>query len=171
MDELEDEERGKLEAKIRGLEAEVFDLRRGVWREKRRAMSTSHPDGEEAVGPTSPGSRFDEVDLSGPPSYFTSGNRRQSTTTKSSGFTNVFNAFTGGGGARDRKDSIGLLSDDGTEGGFDEEAFRQAQQEEERKRIERVREVKRGLREWEGWRMDVVDMRMGAGGAGEIFDV
>ncbi|KAL8714483.1 MAG: hypothetical protein Q9225_006569 [Loekoesia sp. 1 TL-2023] len=171
LDDLEDEERGRLEAKIRSLEAEVFDLKRGVWREKRRAMSVSMEGSE--TGPTSPGSKFDEVDLSGP-SYFNSNSARRQSKSQGGGFTNVlssgFNAFTGGGG-RDRSGSLGLLSDDGDEG-FDEDAFRQAQEEESRKRIERVKEVKRGLKEWEGWRMDVVDVRMGGGGGvGEIFDI
>lgn len=169
LDDLEDEERRGLEAKIRALESEVFDLRRGVWREKRKAMSGDAEESE--AGPMSPGSKFDDVDLSGP-SYFNSNStRRQS---RSGGFTNVlssgFNAFTGGGGGGGRNRSGSLLSDDGDEG-FDEEAFRQAQEEESRKRIERVKEVKRGLKEWEGWRMDVVDVRTGGGGAGEIFDV
>lgn len=174
LDDLEDEERGRLEAKIRALENEIFDLKRGVWREKRRAMSAS-VEGSE-VGPTSPGSRFDEVDLSGP-SYFNSNSARRQSRSQGvgSGFADVlssgFNAFTGGGGGRDRTGSLGLLSDDGDED-FDEEAFRRAQEEESRKRIERVREVKRGLKEWEGWRMDLVDVRSGGGpGAGEIFDV
>ncbi|KAL9002626.1 MAG: hypothetical protein Q9188_004461 [Gyalolechia gomerana] len=169
LDDLEDEERGRLEAKIRALESEIFDLRSGIWREKKRAMSTG-VEGSE-TGLTSPGSKFDDVDLSGP-SYFNSNStRRQS---RSGGFTNVlssgFNAFTGGGGGGGRDRSGSLLSDEGDEG-FDEDAFRQAQEEESRKRIERVKEVKRGLKEWERWRMDVVDVRMGGGGAGEIFDV
>lgn len=179
LDELEDEERGRLEAKIRALENEVFDLKRGVWREKRRAMSASVEGSEAATGPASPGSKFDEVDLSGP-SYFNSNSARRQSRSQGggSGFANVlssgFNAFTGGGGGgggRDRSGSLGLLSDDGDDD-FDEEAFRKAQEAESRKRIERVREVKRGLKEWEGWRMDVVDVRSGGGpGAGEIFDV
>ncbi len=176
LDDLEDEERGRLEAKIRALEDEIFDLKRGVWREKRRAMSTS-VEGSEA-GPTSPGSRFDEVDLSGP-SYFNSNSARRHSRSQGvgSGFADVlssgFNAITGGGGGggRDRTGSLGLLSDEGDDD-FDEEAFKRAHEEESRKRIERVREVKRGLKEWEGWRMDVVDVRSGGGpGAGEIFDV
>jgi len=157
MDELEDEERQRLEQKVRSLEAEVSELRRGVWRDKRREMSDS--------GPASPGSKFDDIDLTGPVnSPF--GARRQS---MASGFTNAlsngFSAFTGGG----RRGSDALLSDDGAE--FDEEAFRRAQEEEGRKRVERVREVKRGLKAWEGWRMDLVDVRVGVGGLGEVFDV
>lgn len=176
LDELEDEERGRLEAKIRALESEVFDLRRGVWREKRRAMSASVGDGSEAAtgGPGSPGSKFDEVDLSGP-SYFNSNSARRQSRSQGGGFAEVlssgFNAFTGGGGgSRDRSGSVGLMSDD-DDMAFDEEAYRRAQEEESRKRVERVREVKRGLKEWEGWRMDIVDVRAGGGGAGEIFDV
>ncbi len=132
-------------------------------------MSASIDGGDEPLGPISPGSKFDDVDLSGGPSYFGDPKRRQSRS-GGGGFTNVlssgFNAFTGGG---QRERSGSLLSDD--EDGFDEEAFRQAQEEEGRKRLERVREVKRGLKEWEGWRMDIVDVRVGGGGAGEIFDV
>lgn len=161
VDELEDEERRRLESKIRGLEGEVYELRRGVWRDRRNEMGTS---GEDA--PMSPGSKFDEIDLSGgSPSY-----RRQSMAgARGSSFSNVlssgFNAFTGGGG-REGQDSF-----DGADDEFDEDAFRLAQEEEARKRVERVKEVKRGLKDWEGWRIDIVDVRVGGGGAGEIFDV
>ena len=161
IDELEDDERRRLESKVRSLEGEVYELRRGVWREKRREIGSV--DGDD--GPASPGSKFDDVDLSGgTPSY-----RRQSTTgPRGSSFQNVissgFNALTGGGG----RDSLETFDADDD---FDEDAFRLAQEEEARKRVERVREVKRGLKEWEGWRMDIVDVRAGGGGAGEIFDI
>ena len=165
LDELEDEERMRLETKIRHLEGEIFDLKRGVWRERRRTLGSA--DGSTDGGPASPGSKFDEIDLSGPSPFAA---RRQSNAARGQGgFTNVlssgFSAFTGG-----RRESLGLLDDDG-EDAFDEDAFRVAQEEESRKRVERVREVKRGLKEWEGWRMDVVDVRVGVGGAEEIFDV
>ena len=158
VDELEDEERRKLEDKIRGLEGEVYDLRRGVWKEKRRELAVEGDD-----GPTSPNSQFDDVDLTGGP-YF---NRRQSLARGTSSFSNVLtsgiNAFTGGG----TKENEDPFNDDD----FDEDAFRQAQEDEARKRLERVKEIKRGLTEWQGWRMDVVDVRIGGGGAGEIFDI
>ena len=158
VDELEDEERRKLENKIRSLEGEVYDLRRGIWREKRKELGV---DGED--GPTSPGSKFDEVDLTGGP-YF---NRRQSLAKGGSSFSNVLtsgiNAFTGGG----MKESEDPFDDDD----FNEDAFKQAQEEEAKKRLERVKEIKRSLKEWEGWKMDIVDVRVGGGGAGEIFDV
>lgn len=161
VDELEDEERHRLETKVRHLEGEVFELRRGVWKDKRREMSDS--------GPNSPGSKFDDIDLGGGPSPW--GARRQSQAAGiTSGFTNAlssgFSVFTGAG----RRES-GSLLDDELDDDFDEEAFRKAQEEEARKRIERVKEVKRGLKEWEGWRMDLVDCRVGAGIGGEIFDV
>ena len=55
---------------------------------------------------------------------------------------------------------------------FDEDAFRKAQEEESQKRIERIKEIKRSLKHWEGWRLDMVDMRRGGGeGIGDIFDV
>ena len=163
VDELEDEERRRLESKVRGLEGEIYELRRGVWKEKRREIGS--PNYED--GPTSPGSKFDDIDLSGgSPGY-----RRQSMAGgRGSSFSNVlssgFSAFTGGAGAKDEVF-------DGGDDDFDEDAFRAAQEEEARKRVERVREVKRGLKDWEGWRMDVVDVKVGGGGggAGEIFDV
>ncbi|KAL8747567.1 MAG: hypothetical protein Q9190_000551 [Brigantiaea leucoxantha] len=169
IDELEDEERRRLETKIRTLEGEVFELRRGVWRDRRRELG-SNDGGSE--GPTSPGSKFDDIDLSGPSPF----NRRQSNAAAASrgqAFTNVlssgFNAFTGGGGGGGgRRDSQELLLDDDD---FDDDAYRQAQESESRKRIERVRELKRGLKEWEGWRMDIKDSRAGAGALAEIFDV
>lgn len=83
--------------------------------------------------------------------------------------------------ARPRNDS--LLQDFNDEEEFDEAAFAQAQQEEEaRKMVEHVREVKKKLREWKGYRLDLVEARrmMGAGVGwptdgnewyGEIFDV
>lgn len=162
VDELEDEERRRLEDKVRGLESEVFDLRRGAWRDKRRDLIGT--EGYDA--PTSPGSKFDDVDLTGGSPLF----RRTSLVgSRGQGFTNAlsngFNAITGGG----RHDSHDLL--EGMDEGFDEDAFRLAQEEESRKRIERVREVKRGLKDWEGWRMDIVDCRVAGGSAGEIFDV
>lgn len=52
---------------------------------------------------------------------------------------------------------------------FDEDAFRKAREEEGMKRLERVREIKRGLKEWEGWRVDLVDLRGGAGAG--VFEV
>jgi hypothetical protein len=64
-----------------------------------------------------------------------------------------------------RQQSLGSLDDDFE---FDEDAFRAAQEEEQRKRIERVREVKRGLKNWEGWRADLVDVRAGYGGVFEV---
>jgi len=55
---------------------------------------------------------------------------------------------------------------------FDEDAFRKAQEEDARKRIERIKEVKRALKNWEGWRLDLVESRRGGGeGVGEIFEI
>ena len=159
LDELEDEERKRLEGKIRDLEGEVFELKKGVWREKRKELQKRE---EDRVG--SPGG-FDEVDLSGP----TGPIRRQSLKMgRGQGFANVlssgFNAITGVG----ERGSLDLVDD---EDAFDEDAFRRAQEDEAKMRLERVKEVKRRLKDWEGWRMDIVDSRIGGGGAGGIFDV
>ena len=165
LDELEDDERRRLEKKVRELEGEVHELRRGVWREKRMELQGSM-DGEE--GPASPSSKFDEIDLSGPSPY-----RKQSRAGRQgSSFSNVLSsgisAFTGSSGHKGSEDVLQEFDDDG----FDEDAFRVAQEEEARKRIERVKEIKRGLKQWEGWRMDIIDLRSaGGGGVGEIFDV
>ncbi|MCJ1398552.1 hypothetical protein MMC11_001752 [Xylographa trunciseda] len=160
LDELEDEERTRLESRVRELEGEVFDLRSGEWKEKKRELQG----GNEGV-PRSPGGGFDEVDLSGPSGPI----RRQSLRPGvGQGFANVlsngFSAFTGGG----ERPGTDWVDDDDV---FDEDAFRQAQEDEARKRVERVKEVKRGLKDWKGWRMDLVETREGGGGAGEIFDV
>jgi len=54
---------------------------------------------------------------------------------------------------------------------FDEDAFRKAREEEDRKRLERVREVKRGLVDWKGWRVDMVEVCGGGATASGVFDV
>ena len=55
---------------------------------------------------------------------------------------------------------------------FDEDAFRKAQEEDAKKRIERIKEIKRTLSNWQGWRLDLVENRRGGGeGIGEIFEI
>ncbi|PFH60457.1 hypothetical protein XA68_10932 [Ophiocordyceps unilateralis] len=159
VDELEDEERLGLEKKIRSLEREVHELRSGVWIEKRREM--------EIMGGTS----FQDVDLSG------GGSVAQATHKKGSmgaggGFGDLLasglHALAGSGGGGGEEEA--LMEDDDID--FDEDAFRKAHQEEAQKRLERIKEVKRSLKHWEGWRLDLVDMRRGGGeGVGDIFDV
>lgn len=172
--DLQDEETetGQLQGRIRALEAENFDLKRGVWRDRRAEMQPGMEDHEA----------YEDVDLNAPSSPHLP---RQSSTFQdviSSGIS----AFTGrprdssrsvasppGGqsGNRPRNQSLGLLSEDG----FDEEAFRLAQEEEAKRRIERVKEVKRGLDQWKGWRLDLVDLRSGGIGAGRecgpVFEI
>jgi len=155
LSDLEDEEREKLHARIRDLEAETFELRRGVWRDKRTALQP----GMDTHSPqaTSP---YDEIDLSnGVSPYGASapGMPRQSST-----FNDVLqsgiSAFTGRDRPRDRaqsrvdrRQSLGLLSEDG----FDEGAFAAAQEDEAKKRVERVKEIKRGLEKWRGNRLEL----------------
>jgi hypothetical protein len=159
VDELEDEERQRLEKKVRDLEEEVHELRSGIWRERRKELGG----GEHGI--TSPGSRFTDVDLGGG----LSPNGRRGPQGKGIGdfLTSGFNAITGAAPAGED----GLLDDDGGVD-FDEDAFRLAHEEEAKKRIERIKEVKRGLKDWEGWRLDLVDNRRGGGeGVGEIFEI
>lgn len=186
----EDEtETGILQAKIRALEAENFDLRSGVWREKRAALQPGMNDDDDAYHPSS----YEDVDLNTSPHR----GRRESaalrptapTARQTSSFQDVLrsgiSAFrgdeNGGGGgpyAHGRQQSLDLLEDDDGDS-FDPEAFRRAQEEEGQKRLERVREVKRGLEGWKGWRVDLVGQRegvaaqmqgMGGGGSG-VFEI
>ncbi|RDL39200.1 Uncharacterized protein BP5553_03540 [Venustampulla echinocandica] len=155
VDELENEERQRLEKKVRELEAEVHELRRGVWRERRKEL-----EGE------SPGTKFTDVDLGGsiPP-----GRRSVAHGGKGLGdlITSGINVITGATAAGDE----GLLEDD-EDMDFDEDAFKQAHEEEAKKQLERVKEIKRGLKNWEGWRLDLVENRRGGGeGIGEIFEI
>lgn len=99
--------------------------------------------------------------------------------------SNVFSAFSGGGGApadpgRRRssaratgRPSLDVGTDDGLqdfdEDEFDESAFRAAQEDEARKRLERVRDAKRKLEDWRGWRVDMVEVRGGVQAG--VFDV
>ncbi len=182
LDDLEDEERQKLERRIRELESEVFDLRRGVWRDKRIAMQPHGDDGESRRSLDPAGADdFDEVDLTG------SGNassRRRSFANQQQRHSNfaqvlnsglaAFRASTTSPGAQQTRARNDSLLEEFDDDAFDENAFAHAQQEEEaRKMVEHVREVKRGLKQWASWRLDLVDARRtGVGiGFGEIFDV
>ncbi|KAI7162220.1 hypothetical protein KC349_g2218 [Hortaea werneckii] len=187
----EDEtETGILQAKVRALEAENFDLRSGVWREKRAALQPRMND-DDAYRQSS---AYEDVDLNTSPHR----GRRESAALhpaaaparQSSSFQDVLrsgisafrgdeNGASGGGGggpyAHGRQQSLDLLEDDDGDS-FDPEAFRQAQEEEGKKRIERVREVKRGLEGWKGWRVDLVGQReqaaqMGQGVGSGVFEI
>ncbi|KAK8138217.1 myosin heavy chain [Apiospora sp. TS-2023a] len=168
IDELENEERQRLEKKIRDLEAEIYDLRRGIWQQRRRDMEPG-AEGDEA----SPSGDFTNIDLSGPLSP-TSAARKASGRGTGLGdlFTSGLNALTGASPAAEKGtvDDEGLLEDDDLD--FDEDAFRRAHEEDAKKRLERIKEIKRGLTSWEGWRLDLVDTRRGGGyGVGEVFEI
>lgn len=169
IDELENEERQRLEKKIRDLEAEIYDLRRGIWHQRRREMEAG-AEGEEA----SPGGDFTNIDLSAGPLSPTSAARKASGRGTGLGdfFTSGLNALTGAAAEKGAGtgDDEGLLEDDDLD--FDEDAFRRAHEEDAKKRLERIKEIKRGLKNWEGWRLDLVDTRRGGGyGVGEVFEI
>ncbi|OOQ91726.1 M protein repeat protein [Penicillium brasilianum] len=189
LDELEDEERQRLERRIRELEGENFDLRRGVWQDKRSELAGQQylDEGPESGGDAA-ANAFDDVDLvGGRPDH---ARRRsmalqQQHSSLSDVLSSGFAAFTGGNRARAgssnpphpaTRGSLELLSEENLEDEFDEAEFARAQAEEEaRKRVEWVREIKRKLRDWQGWRLDLVDSRAGAEGPGlalgQIFEV
>lgn len=160
VDELEDEERMRLRKRIRELEAENTDLRRGIWHEKRKEMQ---------VGPDDAG-RFTDVDLGGDSRAAGPGGHRKSVTGGGGigdFFTSGLNALTGVGAGDEHHE---LLEEDDLE--FDEDAFRKAAEQEAKNRLERIKEIKRGLKNWEGWRLDLVENRRGGGeGIGEIFEI
>ncbi|KAJ2996677.1 hypothetical protein NUW58_g897 [Xylaria curta] len=154
MDELESEERQRMEKKIRDLESEVYDLRRGIWHQRRRDME--------------PGAEgdFTNIDLDNGP-LSPNSTRKAGNKGFSDYLTSGINALAGV--SAEEQDEF--LEDDDME--FDEEAFKHAQQEDAKRRLERIKELKRGLKNWEGWRLDLVDGRRGGGGygAGEIFEI
>ncbi|KAL2868155.1 uncharacterized protein BJX67DRAFT_62659 [Aspergillus lucknowensis] len=209
LDELEDEERSRLQRRIRELEGENFDLRRGVWKEKRQELQEQgHHGPDDYASPDfstpSAANAFDDVDLvGGSPEH----SRRRSMAQRHSqhhphahqqqqhsSFSTVLSsgiaAFRGSGSpfyarpsssshshhAPGTRGSLELLSEENFDDEFDEAEFARAQAEEEaRKRVEWVREIKKQLRDWKGWRLDLVDSRAGAEGAGvgmgEIFEI
>ncbi|KAJ5648661.1 hypothetical protein N7490_005033 [Penicillium lividum] len=192
LDELEDEERQRLERRIRELEGEVFDLRRGVWEEKRHELTGQPFDENPQYSAGDAANAFDDVDLvGGRPDH--ARRRSMAYQQQHSSFSTVLSsglaAFTGNSPNRARAGSsnpphphpathgsLELLSEENLEDEFDEAEFSRAQAEEEaRKRVEWVREIKRKLRDWNSWRLDLVDSRAGAEGAGvgmgEIFEV
>ncbi|KFX96110.1 hypothetical protein V490_03507 [Pseudogymnoascus sp. VKM F-3557] len=153
VDDIETEARQRLERRIRELEAEVAELKRGIWREGRKELEAG-----------SPGAQFSDVDLSG-------GERARGSGGIGEMLNYGINALTGAGqhGAHGAHDD-GLLDDDGDD--FDEEAWRKAQEEEGKRRIERIKEIKRGLDKWKGWRVDLVEVRrVGGERMGEVFEV
>ncbi|OBT57497.1 hypothetical protein VE04_02140 [Pseudogymnoascus sp. 24MN13] len=155
VDDIETEVRQRLERRIRELEAEVAELKRGLWREGRKELEAG-----------SPGAQFSDIDLSG-------GERARGGGGIGEMLNYGINALTGvgqhGANAHGGHDD-GLLDDD--EDDFDEEAWRKAQEEEGKRRIERIREVKRGLDKWKGWRVDLVEVRrVGGERMGEVFEV
>jgi chromosome segregation ATPase len=189
IDELEDEERSRLQRRVRDLEGEVFDLRRGVWREKRQELEGEDegPSTEDTSSPAA-ANTFDDVDLvGGAPEHARRRSMAMAQQQQHSSFSTVlssgFAAFTGANRSRApsnqqqhppaTRGSLELLSE---EDEFDEDAFARAQAEEEaKKRVEWVRGIKSKLKDWKGWRLDLVDSRAGAEGAGvgmgEIFEV
>ncbi|KAI5310785.1 hypothetical protein KEM55_002087, partial [Ascosphaera atra] len=174
--DVEDEGRPWLERNVRKLEGEISDMRRGVWREKetelQAQMSEQHEWDEEL-------DTFDDVDLMASSASLQQRYQQEQEQQKRSSLTTALSSglavFTGASvpqlhGYEDREE--GLLD----EPGFDETAFAIVQAEEEiRKRAETSKQVKRKLRDWKGWRLDLVDARLGAQGAavgfGEIFEV
>ncbi len=172
-----------------------------MWSQRRREVDAAALSGadEGVESPGGGGANFTDVDLGGGGArgspYGAGGNgagpRGQGLTAGLGELlTSGFNALAGTGptsssgggyghnhhhhhGGEPHQESDGFLSDDDVD--FDEEAFRRAQEEESRRRLERVRETKRALKNWAGYRMDLVEGRRGGGAGcvavGEVFDI
>ncbi|RYP64966.1 hypothetical protein DL771_008535 [Monosporascus sp. 5C6A] len=174
VDELEDEEHARMSKKIRDLEAEVYDLRRGIWHQRRKDMEFGGGEGGGLASPGGASGGFTSIDLGGGGLTSPHPGRKASHGKAGGGIGGFFaggiNALTGSAAADEGDEP--LLDDDDLD--FDEDAFRRAQEEDARRRLERVREIKRGLKNWEGWRLDLVETRRGGGGGygvGEVFEV
>ncbi|CAK7274013.1 hypothetical protein SEPCBS57363_005944 [Sporothrix epigloea] len=169
----------QLGRRVRELEAENTDLRHGIWHERRKELQTDPPDTD------APARHFSDVDLS--PGVGAGGKQKGHSGSVGGGggggsLGDFFSVLTGGsGGGNDHAhhghghgyghNDDGFLDDNG-DMDFDEDAFRRAQEEEARQRLERVRETKRTLKNWDGWRLDLVESRQGgAEGIGPIFEI
>ena len=129
LDELEDEERQRLERRVRTWRVS-YTMRRTVSGKTGGKRSKAKMKG----GPSSPGGGFDDVDLSG---SLSQGRRQSVAGAARSGFANVFSAFTGDQRHSRGKSTDLLQDDDDVE--FDENAFAKAHQEEEKNRLERIK--------------------------------
>ena len=177
LEEIEEEERGQLLARVRQLERDLYEARSGHWLQKRKELQGGLDDHEN---PSSPG-QFDDVDLDTPAAGAGLVDRRPQGGGYGAFAQNMLNAFTGAGGSgagggaqrgrgHGRAQSYskgGAGFDDDMD--FDEDAFAAAHESEQKARLERVKDIKRGLGGWKGWRMDLVDVRGGA--MAGVFDV
>lgn len=160
-DQLENEREMKMVKKIQDLEREIFELRNNV-----NLDHIHRPDHGISSDYTSQNSKFTEVDLnahSSLPQDPGQNGRGRLGNLISSGFS----AITGtNSGTVDEITSHDEILD------FDEDAFRLAQEKQASDRIERVKVIKRTLKNWEGWRLDLVDARsLIKDNVGPIFDI
>ncbi|TQS37264.1 hypothetical protein Golomagni_02270 [Golovinomyces magnicellulatus] len=161
LDQLQNERDMKMVKKIQDLEQEIFELRNNAYQDHKDRQG--HRISSDF---TSPNSKFTEVDLdshSFPPQDVGQNSRGRLGNLISSGFSAITGTNSGIGDEAVLQDEI--LD-------FDEDAFRQAQEKQASDRIERVKVIKRTLKNWEGWRLDLVDARsLIKDNVGPIFDI
>lgn len=164
LDQISQESSARFLVKIKELEDEISELRRGFHSSPKSIINH-----EDSPGTSSLGVKFIDVDLG---AY--SSQRRDSSFTGKTGLgkliSNSLNAITGtnNGYNEYRAPDEDELID------FDEDAFRLAKEEESKNRIERIKNIKRNLKEWEGWRLNLVDVRnkyRDSSGASPIFEI
>lgn len=148
--------------KIKELEEEIVELRRGI-----HLGPKNNPSNENLPVAVSSGTKFIDVDLGAYNSP-----RRDSTFSANGGLgkliSNSLRVITGtsNGPSEDRALEEDELLD------FDEDAFRLAKEEEAKQRTERIKDIKRALKEWEGWRLNLVDTRCNFRDAnGPVFEI
>ena len=210
VDPVDEDRHHQLQIRVRQLEGELFEMKRGAWKRRRQGLGEDRGEDvgvdDEDLSPGIPGpgnhNNFDDVDLGSTTSPSRGGARasKGGPSLKDRLFNDGFFGLTRTGPARtvdrdggnddnnnnnhhhhhnddydhDEDDTKDMIA-------FDEDGFRRAQEDEAKRRVERVRETKRKLKDWIGWRLDLVDARMmmatgggvggGHGGSGEIFDV
>ncbi|RKF80075.1 hypothetical protein GcM3_049014 [Golovinomyces cichoracearum] len=159
-DQLENEREMKMVKKIQDLEREIFELRNNA-----NLDHIHRPDGGISSDYTSPNSKFTEVDLD-THSFLPQDPGQNSKGRLGNLISSGFSAITGtNSGTIDE-----IISQDEID--FDEDAFRQAQEKQASDRIERIKVIKRTLKNWEGWRLDLVDARsLIKDNMGPIFDI
>lgn len=155
-----------LEKRVKQLETELFEAKSSQWRQGRSKLEGYRSKDELLVED----GQFDDIDLHSAKSINAGGSKSQGI----GGFlVDGFSALTG---VNPRRQSVAQRSlesdlDDDLDDDLLESEFRKVREEEARKRVERIRQTKRELIQWKGWRLDLLNDWGGGRGIGEVFEI
>lgn len=155
-----------LESRVKELEAELYEIKSGHWRQGRTELQHLHARDEM---PGEDG-HFDEIDLSSSRGVNDSGSKSQGI----GGFlADGLSALTGANPRRQgvQHQRFDTQLDDDLEDDLLESEMMRAREEEARKRVERIRQIKKELVQWKGWRLDLVNDWTVGRGTGEVFEI